>query len=70
MLRQEEDGHGCRPLQGAWGIPPTGRDDCWIQVGMLTLRVLQAGKGLVKVNGKPLSLIQPEILRFKVCGTR
>jgi small subunit ribosomal protein S16e len=26
----------------------------------------QAGKGLVKVNGKPLSLVQPEILRFKV----
>ncbi|MCJ1267319.1 40S ribosomal protein S16 [Lobaria immixta] len=24
------------------------------------------GKGLVKVNGKPLSLAQPEILRFKV----
>ena len=24
------------------------------------------GKGLVKVNGKPLSLVQPEILRFKV----
>lgn len=28
--------------------------------------VEQAGKGLVKVNGKPLSLLQPEILRFKV----
>ncbi|MCJ1281328.1 40S ribosomal protein S16 [Xylographa opegraphella] len=26
----------------------------------------QAGKGLVKVNGKPLALMQPEILRFKV----
>ncbi|KAM0797188.1 ribosomal protein S9/S16-domain-containing protein [Usnea florida] len=26
----------------------------------------KAGKGLVKVNGKPLSLTQPEILRFKV----
>ncbi|CAH0018207.1 unnamed protein product [Clonostachys rhizophaga] len=26
----------------------------------------QAGKGLIKVNGRPLSLIQPEILRFKV----
>ncbi|MCJ1277689.1 40S ribosomal protein S16 [Puttea exsequens] len=25
-----------------------------------------AGKGLVKVNGKPLALTQPEILRFKV----
>ncbi|KPI41343.1 40S ribosomal protein S16 [Cyphellophora attinorum] len=24
------------------------------------------GKGLVKVNGKPLALVQPEILRFKV----
>ena len=24
------------------------------------------GKGLVKVNGKPLSLVQPQILRFKV----
>ena len=27
---------------------------------------IQAGKGLVKVNGKPLGLLQPEILRFKV----
>jgi len=26
----------------------------------------KAGKGLVKVNGKPLSLVQPEVLRFKV----
>ncbi|KAL8785284.1 MAG: hypothetical protein Q9195_008703 [Heterodermia aff. obscurata] len=26
----------------------------------------KAGKGLVKVNGKPLSLVQPQILRFKV----
>ncbi|MCJ1342329.1 40S ribosomal protein S16 [Peltigera leucophlebia] len=32
----------------------------------LTPVVEQAGKGLVKVNGKPLSLLQPEILRFKV----
>jgi len=24
------------------------------------------GKGLVKVNGSPISLVQPEILRFKV----
>lgn len=24
------------------------------------------GKGLVKVNGKPLSLVEPQILRFKV----
>merc|ERR1712098_655899 len=24
------------------------------------------GKGLIKVNGKPLHLVQPEILRFKV----
>ena len=27
---------------------------------------LKAGKGLVKVNGSPLALVQPEILRFKV----
>ncbi|KAK7751317.1 40S ribosomal protein S16 [Diatrype stigma] len=26
----------------------------------------KAGSGLIKVNGKPLSLVQPEILRFKV----
>jgi len=26
----------------------------------------KAGKGIVKVNGKPLSLVQPEILRYKV----
>ncbi|KAJ5242848.1 uncharacterized protein N7469_001175 [Penicillium citrinum] len=24
------------------------------------------GKGLIKVNGQPISLVQPEILRFKV----
>lgn len=33
---------------------------------MLTELFAQAGKGLIKVNGKPLSLVQPEILRFKV----
>lgn len=27
---------------------------------------IQAGKGLIKVDGKPLSLLQPEMLRFKV----
>lgn len=26
----------------------------------------KAGKGLVKVNGQPLSLVEPAILRFKV----
>merc|ERR1739848_312520 len=26
----------------------------------------KAGKGLIKVNGRPLQLVQPEILRFKV----
>jgi len=26
----------------------------------------KAGKGIVKVNGKPLSLVEPSILRFKV----
>ena len=34
-----------------------------------TETVIQQGKGLVKVNGQPLSLVQPEILRFKVCAT-
>jgi ribosomal protein S9 len=24
------------------------------------------GKGLIKVNGKPLSLVEPQVLRFKV----
>lgn len=33
---------------------------------MLRLFDLQQGKGLVKVNGQPLNLVQPEILRFKV----
>ncbi len=33
---------------------------------ILTKQFSQAGKGLVKVNGKPLALTQPEILRFKV----
>lgn len=37
---------------------------------MLTENCTQAGKGLIKVNGKPLSLVQPEILRFKVWATR
>ncbi|KIW91577.1 uncharacterized protein Z519_07544 [Cladophialophora bantiana CBS 173.52] len=27
---------------------------------------IQKGKGLIKVNGRPLSLVQPEILRYKV----
>jgi hypothetical protein len=31
------------------------------------LQDVQKGKGLIKVNGKPLNLVQPEILRFKVC---
>ncbi|CEJ92107.1 Putative 30S ribosomal protein S9 [[Torrubiella] hemipterigena] len=26
----------------------------------------KAGQGLIKVNGRPLSLVQPEVLRFKV----
>jgi hypothetical protein len=26
----------------------------------------KAGRGLVKVNGSPLKLVKPEILRFKV----
>ncbi|KAF4988400.1 hypothetical protein FGRMN_9783 [Fusarium graminum] len=26
----------------------------------------KAGRGLIKVNGRPLQLVQPEILRFKV----
>lgn len=33
---------------------------------ILRLFDLQQGKGLIKVNGQPLSLVQPEILRFKV----
>lgn len=31
---------------------------------------LQAGKGLIKVNGRPLSLVEPQILRFKVRHSR
>uniref|UniRef100_A0A060T6U1 ARAD1B17952p n=1 Tax=Blastobotrys adeninivorans TaxID=409370 RepID=A0A060T6U1_BLAAD len=27
---------------------------------------VKAGKGLIKVNGSPISLVQPEIIRFKV----
>lgn len=27
---------------------------------------VKAGKGLIKVNGSPITLVQPEILRFKV----
>lgn len=34
--------------------------------GEMLTSELQAGRGLVKVNGRPLSLVQPEIIRFKV----
>lgn len=27
---------------------------------------VKAGKGLIKVNGSPISLVEPEVLRFKV----
>ncbi|CAI4689328.1 AKR_collapsed_G0042450.mRNA.1.CDS.1 [Saccharomyces cerevisiae] len=27
---------------------------------------VKAGKGLIKVNGSPITLVEPEILRFKV----
>jgi hypothetical protein len=37
-----------------------------ISIGQHAECFLQQGKGLVKVNGQPLSLVQPEILRFKV----
>lgn len=30
----------------------------------------QSGSGLIKVNGQPLSLVQPQILRFKVRTNR
>ncbi|EGU88635.1 hypothetical protein BFJ63_vAg6402 [Fusarium oxysporum f. sp. narcissi] len=30
----------------------------------------KAGRGLIKVNGRPLSLVQPEILRFKIYAIR
>ncbi len=33
---------------------------------MLTWKPPQTGKGLIKVNGKPLSLIEPQTLRFKL----
>lgn len=52
---------------------PIRRSDGMIRVisfgiyGILRLfSILQQGKGLIKVNGQPLSLVQPEILRFKV----
>lgn len=38
----------------------------WKRRNILRLLDLQQGKGLVKVNGQPLSLVQPEILRYKV----
>lgn len=38
----------------------------YITNNMLRLFASQQGKGLVKVNGQPLNLVQPEILRFKV----
>lgn len=64
MLRQEEDGHRCRPVQGSWDSGE-GRLDDGDGKRVLTMDV-QAGKGLVKVNGRPLQFVQPEILRFKV----
>lgn len=62
MLRQEEDRDRCRPLQGTH---PPQRARARNRDNIITI-VQQAGKGLIKVNGKPLSLVQPEILRFKV----
>lgn len=47
-----------RTLQGTLKHPLT--------TPRLQLTIIQQGKGLIKVNGKPLSLTQPEILRFKV----
>ncbi|KAK2072317.1 hypothetical protein P8C59_006677 [Phyllachora maydis] len=32
----------------------------------IALATTQQGKGLIKVNGKPLHLVEPAILRFKV----
>ncbi|KAJ9152035.1 30S ribosomal protein S9 [Pleurostoma richardsiae] len=32
----------------------------------IAVSTCKAGKGLVKVNGKPLSLVQPEVLRHKL----
>ncbi len=64
MLRQEEDRHRCRPLQGTLRRRRESARSR-IRDNLLTNNT-QAGKGLIKVNGKPLSLVQPEILRFKV----
>ncbi len=59
VVRQEEDCDSCCPLQGMTPMEAEPR-------AMSLTGLLQEGKGLVKVNGKPLSLVQPEILRFKV----
>ena len=55
---------GCSGLSG--GLTWRMGDYCFEGNGSLRLSTLQQGKGLVKVNGQPLSLVQPEILRFKV----
>lgn len=36
------------------------------QLTMAAVAHCKPGKGLVKVNGKPLHLVQPQVLRFKV----
>ena len=60
----DESSHRCRTLQGP--LLSCLELECIVK---LTNPPSQAGKGLVKVNGKPLHLLQPEILRFKVCLT-
>ncbi|RQM06438.1 hypothetical protein DH86_00002272, partial [Scytalidium sp. 3C] len=48
--------------------PESRQSQPWLRprVFNASARRRQAGKGLIKVNGKPLSLLQPEVLRFKV----
>jgi hypothetical protein len=77
MLRQEEDrdwyaAHH-HPLCHGSTSPRVALDNTWggyVEDTVLTsgtaVAHCKAGKGLIKVNGKPLSLVQPEILRFKV----
>ncbi len=60
-----EDGDRCCFVQGSSIFFFSRSDDRYLRA-LLTSTLRQTGKGLIKVNGKPLSLIQPQTLRFKL----
>ena len=43
--------------------------DCIFQKTATAVAHCKRGNGLIKVNGRPLDLIEPAMLRYKVCFT-